>query len=68
MPKYRCTLSVDKEWVSNFNLVFDVGDEQDAEAEAMIQVKENLSDYITVYVDEEGEWNIKLLTGQLQQL
>jgi hypothetical protein len=55
MPKYRCTLSVDKEWVSNFNLVFDVGDEQDAEAEAMIQVKENLSDYITVYVDEEGE-------------
>ena len=53
--KYRCTLSVDKEWVSNFNLVFDVGDEQDAEAEAMIQVKENLSDYITVYVDEEGE-------------
>ena len=56
MPKYRCTLSVDKEWVSNFNLVFDVGDEQDAEAEAMIQVKENLSDYITVYVDEEGEW------------
>ena len=68
MPKYRCTLSVDKEWVSNFNLVFDVGDEQDAEAEAMIQVKENLSDYITVYVDEEKEWNIKLLTGQLQQL
>ena len=68
MPKYRCTLSVDKEWVSNFNLVFDVGDEQDAEAEAMIQVKENLSDYITVYVDEEGKWNIKLLTGQLQQL
>jgi hypothetical protein len=55
MPKYRCTLSVDKEWVSNFNLVFDVGDEQDAEAEAMIQVKENLNDYITVYVDEEKE-------------
>ena len=53
MPKYRCTLSVDKDWVDRFNLVFDVDDEQDAESEAMIQVKENLSDYITVYVDEE---------------
>ena len=55
MPKYRCTLSVDKEWVNNFNFVFDVGDQLDAEAEAMIRVKENLRDYITVYVDEEGE-------------
>jgi len=55
MPKYRCTLSVDKDWVDRFNLVFDVDDEQDAESEAMIQVKENLSDYITVYADEEDE-------------
>ena len=53
MAKYRCTLSVDKEWVDRFNLVFDVDDEQDAELEAMTQVKENLSDYITVYVEEE---------------
>ena len=55
MPKYRCTLSVDKDWVDRFNLVFDVDDEQDAESEAMIQVKENLRDYITVYADEEDE-------------
>jgi len=55
MPKYRCTLDVDKKWVDRFNLVFDVDDEQDAESEAMIQVKENLSDYITVYADEEDE-------------
>ena len=40
MPKYRCTLSVDKDWVDRFNLVFDVDDEQD---------------YITVYADEEDE-------------
>jgi hypothetical protein len=59
MPKYRCTLDVDKEWVDRFNLVFDVDDEQDAESEAMIQVKENLSDYITVYVDEEKEIDVQ---------
>ena len=59
MPKYRCTLDVDKKWVDRFNLVFDVDDEQDAESEAMIQVKENLSDYITVCVDEEKEIDVQ---------
>ena len=59
MPKYRCTLDVDKEWVDRFNLVFDVDDEQDAESEAMIQVSENLSDYITVCVDEEKEIDVQ---------
>ena len=64
MPKYRCTLDVDKEWVDRFNLVFDVDDEQDAESEAMIQVKENLSDYITVYVDEEKEIDVQSNTKE----
>ena len=64
MPKYRCTLDVDKEWVDRFNLVFDVDDEQDAESEAMIQVKENLSDYITVYIDEEKEIDVQSNTKE----
>ena len=64
MPKYRCTLSVDKDWVDRFNLVFDVDDEQDAESEAMIQVKENLSDYITVCVDEEKEIDVQSNTKE----
>ena len=64
MTKYRCTLDVDKEWVDRFNLVFDVDDEQDAESEAMIQVKENLSDYITVCVDEEKEIDVQSNTKE----
>ncbi len=53
MKTYRVSLEVDKEWVKNFNLTFDAVDEQDAQAQAMIEVKQNLSDYITAYADEE---------------
>jgi len=53
MKKYRVSLEVDKEWIKNFNLTFDATDEQDAEAQAMVEVKMNLSDYITAYADEE---------------
>jgi len=53
MRKYRVSLEVDKEWIKNFNLTFDATDEQDAEAQAMVEVKMNLSDYITAYADEE---------------
>ena len=53
MKKYRVSLEVDKEWVKNFNLTFDATDEQDAEAQAMVEVKMNLSDYITAYADKE---------------
>ena len=55
MKKYRCTLDVDKEWIDNFNLVFNTEDENHAETLAMIEVKQNLHDYITVYVDLEDE-------------
>ena len=56
MKKYRCTLDVDKEWIDNFNLVFNTEDENDAKTLAMIEVKQNLHDYITVYADlEDGE-------------
>jgi len=51
--KYRVSLEVDEKWVKNFDLVFDAEDEQDAETQAMIEVKQNLSDYITAYADEE---------------
>ena len=55
MKKYRCTLDVDKEWIDNFNLVFNTKDENDAKTLAMIEVKQNLHDYITVYADLEDE-------------
>ena len=55
MKKYRCTLDVDKEWIDNFNLVFNTEDEHDAKTLAMIEVKQNLHDYITVYADLEDE-------------
>ena len=42
MKKYRCTLDVDKEWIDNFNLVFNTEDENDAKTLAMIEVKQNL--------------------------
>ena len=55
MKKYRCTLDVDKEWNDNYNLVFNTEDENDAKTLAMIEVKQNLHDYITVYADLEDE-------------
>jgi hypothetical protein len=55
MKKYRVSLEVDKEWVKNFDLTFNADSEQEAETQAMIEVKQNLSDYITAYADEEGE-------------
>ena len=55
MKKYRVSLEVDKEWVKNFDLIFDAEDEQDAEAQAMTEVKMNHGDYITAYADEEEE-------------
>ena len=64
MKKYRVSLEVDKEWVKNFDLTFDAVDEQDAEAQAMIEVKQNLSDYITAYADEEDELLSKKIDAQ----
>ena len=51
--KYRVSLSVDEEHVKRFDLTFDAEDEQDAEEQAMIEVKQNLHDYVTVCADEE---------------
>ena len=46
MTKYRVQLEVDKEWVERFDLTFD------AESQALVEVKMNLSDYITAYAEE----------------
>ena len=56
MKKYRVSLEVDKEWVKNFDLTFDADSEQDAETQAMVEVKQNLSDYLTAYAEEEEEY------------
>ena len=55
MPKYKVTLEVDSEWVKNFDLSFDADSEQEAEAQALTEVKMNLSDYITAYAEEVEE-------------
>ena len=47
------SLTVDKSWVNRFDLVFEAEDEQDAEAQAMVEVKQNLRDYIRAHADEE---------------
>ena len=52
MKKYRLQLEVDKEWVERFDLTFDAESEQDAESQALVEVKMNLSDYITAYAEE----------------
>ena len=52
MKKYRVQLEVDKEWVKRFDLTFDAESEQDAESQALVEVKMNLSDYITAYAEE----------------
>ena len=52
MKKYNVQLTVDKEWVENFNLTFEAADEQDAEAQALVEVKQNLRDYIRAHADE----------------
>ena len=52
MTKYNVQLTVDKEWVENFNLTFEAADEQDAEAQALVEVKQNLRDYIRAHADE----------------
>ena len=67
MKKYKVSLEVDKEWVKNFNLTFDAVDEQDAEAQAMVEVKMNLGDYITAYADEEDELLSKKIDAQYYQ-
>ena len=67
MKKYRVSLSVDENWVKRFDLTFDADSEQDAEEQAMVEVKMNLGDYITAYADEEDELLSKKIDAQYYQ-
>lgn len=50
--KYKVTLEVDSEWVKNFGLTFNASSEAEAESNALVEVKQNLTDYITAYAEE----------------
>ena len=52
MNKYRVTLSLDDDWVKNFNSIIEAEDEDEARTEALIEVKMNLTDYINADVEE----------------
>ena len=67
MKKYRVSLEVDKYWVDKFDLVFTAEDKEDAETQAIIEVKQNLNDYITAYADEEDELQSKKNDAQYYQ-
>ena len=53
--KYKCTIDVDESHVKRFDLTFEAEDEQDAEAQALMEVKQNLHDYVTVCAEEEDD-------------
>tara|TARA_R100000152_G_C6605619_1_gene61244 strand:+ start:326 stop:499 length:174 start_codon:yes stop_codon:yes gene_type:complete len=55
MKKYRVTLDVDTEWVKNFDMVIEAESEEQAEVDAMNEVKMNAHDYITAIAEEEEE-------------
>ena len=67
MKKYRVSLQVDQSWVDNFDLVFEAEDYSDAEAQAFVQIKQNLGDYFHAVVDEEDELESKKIDAQYYQ-
>ena len=52
MAKFKCTLEPDEEHIKRFNLTFECDDEGEAEINAMVEVKQNASDYFTINVEE----------------
>ena len=53
MAKYKCTIDdVDMEHINQFNQNFDAENESDAESQAMIEVKQNLQDYIVINAEK----------------
>lgn len=49
---YKVTIDIDTEWVKNFGLIFKASSEAEAESNALVEVKQNLTDYITAYAEE----------------
>ncbi len=50
--KYNVTLSVDEDWIKEFDLIVEAVDESEAESLAMMSVRENLSDYISANAEK----------------
>jgi hypothetical protein len=52
MKKFKVSLSVDQDWVNQFNLVYEADNESEAESLALMEVSQNLSDYFTTEAEE----------------
>jgi hypothetical protein len=52
MKKFKVSLSVDQDWVNQFNLVYEAENESEAESLALMEVSQNLSDYFTAEAEE----------------
>ena len=55
MKKYKCELLPDKKYIKDFCITFECEDEQDAECETYVHLKENIQDYFDIKI-EEVEW------------
>jgi hypothetical protein len=58
MKKFKVSLSVDQDWVNQFNLVYEAENESEAESLALMEVSQNLSDYFTAEAEEEKNENV----------
>ena len=58
MKKFKVSLSVDQNWVNQFNLVYEAENESEAESLALMEVSQNLSDYFTAEAEEAQDENV----------
>ena len=58
MKKFKVSLSVDQDWVDQFNLVYEAENESEAESLALMEVSQNLSDYFTAEAEEAKDENV----------
>ena len=58
MKKFKVSLSVDQDWVNQFNLVYEAENESEAESLALMEVSQNLSDYFTTEAEEAKDENV----------
>ena len=52
MKKYKCELIPDKKYIKDFCITFECEDEQDAELETYVHLKENIQDYSDIKIEE----------------
>jgi hypothetical protein len=58
MKKFKVSLSVDQDWINQFNLVYEAENESEAESLALMEVSQNLSDYFTAEAEEAKNENV----------